>query len=194
MSLGFREVLAKIAILLVVALICIALIGWISWHEIGNEVLLHEGRFRYGIATEEAKWSVEVLEVVREKGKEPIYIVGLNGSKLKVNGHELTEAEYKKYIGEGNNTITVKKSTINLWLSKNPFNDDLEYAWLYKADRVQYPWSEPLIEFTDEDAKNLVAAFIADGAKDIELPFACDWWTELDSRGISDDKNNSKSV
>jgi hypothetical protein len=194
MGMEVREIIAKIAILLFVALIIIALVGFLAWHEIGDEVLLHNGRFRYSLATEEDKWSVAVLDIVRERGKEPIYIVGFNGTKLKSNGHELSEADYKKYIGEGNNAITVKKSIINLWLSQNPFNDNLEDAWLYQAVRIQYPWSDPLVEFTDNDVKNLVAAFVADGASDMELPFAYDWWTKFDTRGISEKKQNSKEI
>lgn len=191
MSMEIREIAIKIIILLICTLLVIAIVIGFTWDYIGNEIILHEGRFRYSIESEESRWSVDVLDIITEKGKEPVYVLGINGSI--VNKRELSESQYFKYIGADCNAITVKKSTLNLWLSKNPFTDDLNHAWRYEAQRIQYPWSEPLTEFTDDDAKELVDAFISDGVDDIELPFVCDSWTELRSIGLSAEKENSKS-
>lgn len=194
MSLDLREKVGRaVVVLLVIALLTAAIMA-LAWNEIGNEIFLHNERFRYTTITEEITWSAEVLDIVREQGKEPIYVIGLNGSKLKFDAHELTETEYSKYIGEGNNAITVKKATLNLWLAKNPFNGDISSAWLYQAQRIQYPWSDPIETFTDEDAISLVAAFIDSGERRLEVPFECDFWDCFDSIGMSQEKESAKEI
>lgn len=185
-----RENIAKAAIIIAVLLLFVAAIMAVSWHEIGNEIFLHEGRFQYNIKSEEQRYSVEVVEIIKESGKEPVYVIGFNGSRVRTC--ELTETQYNQYIGDGNNTITVKKATLQLWLSKNPFSNNLENAWLYEVYRIQYPWSEPLTEFTDDDAKELLEAFMESGSEDLEIPFEYNTWSMLNSYGTSTQKENAK--
>lgn len=113
----------------------------------------------------EERQTVEVKEVLKEKGKEAQYVISV--SNVNEDGITIPESVYNKYIGDENNTITVKRASVDVYVGhsyplgiRTSFSGEskrLRYIW---EERFSYPWEEDAAPYTEEEAKKLAEAYL----------------------------------
>jgi len=114
---------------------------------------------------------VSLDRAIREKGKEPIYVVSGGGMQW-----ELSEETYNKYIGDDNNTITMNYEKLTIYVSKDRINPSFEeYDWQTLV-KVSAPWEPKAEPFSMEEIYDFKRQIIEDNracnshGKDSSLP------------------------
>lgn len=97
------------------------------------------------------KFDYELVEVMHERGKEPIYKVEINGKIRNV-----TEEVWQTYLGEDYNTITYHIESIKLCKEETFFGLFSTGYFEQEFWRGSYPWYGPIQPFTEQDAQTLV--------------------------------------
>ena len=157
-----KRIIAVVACMITV----MSLVGCVNWE--------WHGKVESDRLSTEVRCMVEVVEVVREKGKEAIYELKLKWdnpvAKYTVEdlgsftdsvtqSVEIPESVYKKYIGDGYNAITLKLEIFAAnvkWSSskeslENDTSDNVNKT-RYTYTRVYMPWDDrEVTPFTDED-------------------------------------------
>ncbi len=91
---------------------------------------------------------VEVLDIVREKDKEPMYKIELTDIGKK---YEISESTYMKFIGTDANALTINASTISVAVKASNFGKSWDEAKTYSVYRYKMPWETDTISFTQTE-------------------------------------------
>lgn len=126
---------------------------------------------RYCIETEQKIRKVEVIDIVKEKDKEPMYRLEI---ELYSSPVIIPESVYMEYIGEGNNAITVTAETLSIYYGydysgynkifpcyETDFSKKDGYFKCIYISSVVFPWEDVETYWTDEriikKAEDLIA-------------------------------------
>ena len=151
--------------LYIIVFLVVGLLGW--WIAIDTDGLpnfVSEDRIAYAACSETVRASVEVLGIIREKDKEPIYRVRCKAAGDNVGFWdetvELEEKVYFKYIGDGNNTISVQVEVLKFAVDDSFFEIDFTDYYYFRLRRIAYPWEEPVDPFSQEEKEIALAALL----------------------------------
>lgn len=135
-----------------VGILVIGLLGTLMWacsiFSLPNHAFLSVDRLTYKISNSSYEVPVKVTDITKGTEKEPIYTLKIAGTN---NAAAIPESLYMDYIGEGNNTIMVQKSSIDIIMAAAWFGTSDANGYSYTWDRVVYPWEGELIAFTEQD-------------------------------------------
>ena len=133
---------------------------WVAIDTDGMPNFVSEDRIAYEAYSETEQVRVEVVEVMREKDKEPIYRLAIDGNRI--NTIELEESVFLEYIGEGNNTISIQVETLRFYIDDSLFKWDIDFTDYYicRLCRIAYPWEEPVEPFSQEEKEMALAALL----------------------------------
>ena len=93
---------------------------------------------------------VAILDVVREKDKEPMYTIEFTDVGRK---YEIPESTYMEYIGEDANAITINASKISMAVKAGRFGTTWDEAKTYAVYRYKTPWESGTISFTQQEVQ-----------------------------------------
>ena len=158
-------------------LILFAIFGFIAMiaevvYDMNAPLSFNENHVAYKIKDYQIRSEVEVLEIIREKDKEPISNITLIDIDKKM---EIPESTYMEYIGEGNNALTIDASCVKLAVKTAKFGFSWEKAKTYSVYRYKMPWTEDTISFTENEAQQFFD-MLSDDKKCFRfynLPFEC---------------------
>ncbi len=144
-------------------------------------VFVTDERISYEVGSEEEKVQVFVVNVAREKGEEDMYTIELDifGLSFLDNKRTIPASVYNEYIGEGNNTITVKRDYIKTYVADLwAFGWSFEQFYTYEVERLYLPWEERTDNgFTNEDVSVFIDALVVHGGSirksDLSIDFDC---------------------
>lgn len=146
-------------------------------------IFVTEERIVHEVGSEEEKVQVSVVNVAKEKGKEDIYTIELDifGLSFLDNKRTIPASVYNEYIGAENNTITVKRDYIEVYVADLWFFGwFFERFYTYEIERIYLPWEERTDDgFTNEDVTIFIDALVAHGGsiKKSDLDIDFDYFT-----------------
>ena len=147
-------------------------------------------RIAYKTDSYEQKYKFTVEDTLREKDKALIYKlnIGILGDVY------VTESDFKKYVGEGTNIMTVKHDRLDIYVAKAKFGTSFDKSHDLYLKKVSYPWEDQDSKFSEEEIQEAVkiAKTIAHPLDDSPMS---DWGTakfsfEVYSRGNVTCKQN----
>lgn len=145
-----------------VVLVLIVVTGLVCWlyGMSGPWVFTEERTVVEKTGVSERRAVVSVVNVLKEKNKEDIYFVKITDaeweSDVLENKIELTESEYNKYVGEGNDCITYKYGYCVI-----ETKDSLNWKSRYCAiERWCFPWENEVVEFSENEIKAFRKTFV----------------------------------
>lgn len=146
-----KRIASILVILIIVDLFCM-LIYW-GIQELfvkpqANKKCL-DGRLAYKTETHEERGNIELIEEIKEAGKEPTYTIEAAAFDFEVN-----KDIYEKYV-KNYNTITYKVSALHIYIaeSKNDFSKAEERV----IERHLFPWeTNRTTRFTDAEIKEAI--------------------------------------
>ena len=104
---------------------------------------------------------IEVKDILREKGKEPIYTIEINGEEV-----DIPESIYLKHIGDENNSITLRIEELSVFIARDMLGFSFDTSDTISLLRISYPWegtpqkfSEREIQYTLNEIKKTVRPF-----------------------------------
>lgn len=140
--------LSMLAEILLILLFVVAIVIYYN-----NVIKKDISDLHYKIATGEEQEIIENLEVIKEKGKEPIYRFDILGKQI-----EVQEAVYEEYIGDGNNAISIQTSEMKVYTRQVFFAPSFSYY--ISESRIAYPWQDDIKPYTKKDAEVLANKFL----------------------------------
>ncbi|MEE1503881.1 MAG: hypothetical protein UGF89_06530 [Acutalibacteraceae bacterium] len=110
--------------------------------------------------TKEQLALVDVNKVLKQKGEEPVYKITISDAEWDTDYGEveLTESDYKKYIGKGNNCIPMEYGCCKVVVNDKWFG---KYTWKsheFTVYRYCFPWGENTVSFSFEEIEDLKTA------------------------------------
>ena len=131
----------------------------------------NEEHFAYQTKDYTLRSKVEVLDIIREKDKEPMYKITLTTIDRQ---YEIPESTYLKYIGEGANALTIEVSKISMAVKAGNLGSSWNKAKTYTTYRYKIPWTEDTISFTETEVQQFFNMLCEDkaGFRCSNLPFA----------------------
>lgn len=121
---------------------------------IGGGLFNYESKVAYKTRSWETQDTVEVKHIAREKGKEAIYTI----DTFWAGEVEIPESIYLEYIGEDNNTVTVRIEDLDIYVAAKWIGLSFDKSALRGLSRVSYPWEEAPQKFTDVEIVEVINA------------------------------------
>lgn len=147
-----RQVIKWIAIIMVFILFLLGAITVIQ--AINGGMFNYENRVAYTTDSWETQDTIEIKHIAREKGKEAIYtIYTFWGGET-----EIPESTFQQYIGEGNNTVTIRNEELTIYVATKWFGLSFDESEQRGLIRTAYPWDDAPQEFTDEEIEEVIRA------------------------------------
>lgn len=159
-----------------IILLCL-FIGWIGYnaatlvYDVHGPFAFNEEHIAYQTKDYTLRSKVEVLDIIREKDKEPMYKITLTTIDRQ---YEIPESTYLKYIGEGANALTIEVSKISMAVKAGNLGSSWNKAKTYTTYRYKIPWTEDTISFTETEVQQFFNMLCEDkaGFRCSNLPFA----------------------
>ena len=113
-----------------------------------------ENRVAYKTKSYDKKVNVEVDHIYKEKGKETIYEIDTWYNDENIS---IPESMYLEYIGDENNTITVRYEELYIYLATAKFGYSFDKSVVWSFTRTFYPW-ESTKTFSTEEIESAIEA------------------------------------
>ena len=157
-------------------------IGWIVFcaadmiYSMHGPFVFNDKHIAYQVKDYQIRTKVEVLDIVREKDKEPMYKIKLTDIDSQ---YEIPESDYLKYIGEGSNALTINASRIAMAVKAENFGTSWGKAKTYTTYRYKMPWTTDTISFTEAEVQQFFKMLCEDKAafRCYNLPFKYNAYT-----------------
>lgn len=172
----------KVVVIVLAAIVLVAL--YTGYQNLTDYVHYSLDDFRYTTSEREEYAKCESVDVIKQKDKEPIYVVFFDN----YDKATLTEGEFEKYIGEGNNAVPVKQSFMIIYRGKKSlFGRETDFTGKVKSNtnvfwKTIFPWETDEKPYTKEDAKNFVITMIKN--KEVGLQE----WKTVDVKDLENDE------
>ena len=156
-----KRILTCIAVVTLIVLVWQGIHAFSTW----------DRRYAFEAKTYEEQVSVQVKEIRKEAEKEPIYVI-----HMVYGNFTIPESVYEKYIGNGNNTITVRFSSLEIYEARSWLGSSFNTSTTYTFLRLSLPFEEPVPEFSNaeiEEVYNLLKANKHNWGS-LEFPFRVD--------------------
>lgn len=133
----------------VVAVVTVVLLGLSGSISITD----YENRIAYKTEYYEKQQKVKVENISKEKGKEAIYTISTFSGEA-----EIPESIYLEYIGDENNTITLRVEELSIYVATSMFGLSFDESEIRCLERISYPWEDCPQKFSDEEIDEVVKA------------------------------------
>lgn len=139
-------------------------------------IFVTDNRLSYEVVSKEERLKVSVTEIIKEKAKEDIYVIDIDYPNCDLS-RNISKSVYEQYIGDENNTITVKIDSLVMWVADSL---DRKLTWscktyyFFSVERIYMPWEERLDNgFTDENVETLKNVLVEKGGsiESSDIPF-----------------------
>lgn len=109
-------------------------------------------RIAYKTDSYEKKYKFTVNDILYEKDKEPVYELSIG----LLDNVYVTESDFKKYVGEGTNILTVKHDRLDIYVAKAKFGTSFDKSHDLYLKKVSYPWEDQASKFSEEEIQEAV--------------------------------------
>lgn len=117
---------------------------------------ISEEKIAYHTESNVQQVKIKVRDVIREKEKEPVYLIACPLGEYEVPG-----SVYDAFIGEGNNAVTFQCQKLTLYVSytavdKHDFRESYSYSVVLAAP----PWEDAPAAFSDDNIREFVELLV----------------------------------
>lgn len=115
-----------------------------------------EEKLAYQVESYDRQEKIIVKDIIKEQGKEPIYKVGCFWGTW-----EIPEADYKAYIGNENNAVTLHFEKVTVYVSHSVLSHDFDASHTYSLYRISHPWEPEASAFNNEEVNEFKDGVLA---------------------------------
>lgn len=109
-------------------------------------------RIAYKTDSYEEKRKFTVNDILYEKDKEPVYELSIGV----LNNVYVTESDFKKYVGEDTNILTVKYECLDIYVAKANFGTSFDESHHLYLRRTAYPWADQKSKFSEKEIQEAI--------------------------------------